>query len=322
MFESILGRFVSYPRKRYSQDGWDLDLAVITDNIIVMSLPSTSWPETLYRNNLSQVKAFLDANHASQYKVFDFRAEGAGYSDADWNNRVSHFPFVDHHPPSFRLLPRIVDAMHEHLSSLPNATVVVHCKAGKGRSGLSVCSYLVSYQHMAESDARALFTAKRMREGFGEGVSIPSQRRYLRYVETWARKNRTYKDQNVKIESIVVTNLRSGCRLAIRGFKNDGASIETLHDFTDRSEIARRETSGGEEVFEMTPKQPVIIAADVGINLTKGNAFAHFWFNTFFEERDGTKAFTIAWQEVDGWKGTKWRGTRAYDFITVHWSLV
>lgn len=343
----MLGRLISYPRNRYQQDGWDLDLAIITDNIIVMSLPTITFPETMYRNNLSHVKKFLSQHSGNNYKVFDFRAEGAGYPDSAFDFRVSHFPFVDHHPPPFNLLILIVDAIHAHLSSSSShntskgdergeesssssvvaprndsekesATAVVHCKAGKGRSGLSICSYLVTYEDWSEQYARALFTRKRMRPGFGEGVSMPSQRRYLRYMQTWAHTDRRYTAQNVKIDKIKVVGLKAGCRLALRRFKDDGASFDTVHEFSDLLEI----TVNG-DVSVMTPKQPVIIEADVGVVLTKASAFAHFWFNTFFEGgSDGGNFFSIEWQEVDGWKGTKWHGTRAYDSISVFWSLV
>lgn len=323
MFDNMLAKFVSYPRQRYQHDGWNLDLAIITDNIVVMSLPSSSWPENMYRNDLHQVKKFLDSTRADKYKIFDLRAEGAGYLDADWDNRVEHFPFVDHHPPAFKLLPQIVDAMHAHLSSSTDATAVIHCKAGKGRSGLSLCSYLVTHRQWKEADARALFTAKRMREGFGEGVSIPSQLRYLRYVESWARRGRLYNDLQVTIEKVEVVNLRPGSRLAIRGFEDNGAVIKTLHEFDDHAEISSGKVPvSGDVITTMRPSQALVVGGDVGINLTKGNAFAHFWINLYFESLHGATIFKIPWEEVDGWKGTKWRGTRAYDSIAIHWRNV
>ncbi|KAI9153386.1 hypothetical protein LWI28_010623 [Acer negundo] len=55
-----------------------------------------------------------------------------------------------------------------------------HYKAGKGRTGLMVCAYLV-YSGMAAEEALQLYAYKRTTNN--EGVSIPSQRRYVGY---WA----------------------------------------------------------------------------------------------------------------------------------------
>jgi protein-tyrosine phosphatase len=55
--------------------------------------------------------------------------------------------------------------------------VVVHYRAGKGRSGTMACLYLISECGWAPNDALARFTERRMRPGFGEGVSILSQLR-------------------------------------------------------------------------------------------------------------------------------------------------
>ncbi|KAI6670323.1 hypothetical protein NL676_005208 [Syzygium grande] len=55
-----------------------------------------------------------------------------------------------------------------------------HYKAGKGRTGLMVCTYLV-YIGLSAEEALQLYAQKRTTNN--EGVSIPSQRRYVGY---WA----------------------------------------------------------------------------------------------------------------------------------------
>ncbi len=70
----MLRRLVSCPRKRCE----DLDMAFVTDNIIVMSMPAHSFPETMYRNTLCNVRTFLDCYAKEGWRIFDFRAEGAG----------------------------------------------------------------------------------------------------------------------------------------------------------------------------------------------------------------------------------------------------
>lgn len=317
MLQSLISKFVSYPRNQYTHDGHDLDLAIITDKIAVMSLPATTFPQTLYRNQLHKVKEFLDSRYIQdskpQWKVFEFRAEGAGYEDSAFEGKVAHFPFPDHHPPPFALLPRIVDAMHEHLSQAGVPLAVLHCKAGKGRSGLATCSYLVAWAGWDEADARRLFTEKRMRPGFGEGVSIPSQQRYLTYVQKWTKAGKQpYTNANVTLERLEVVGLQRGYTIAVRRFEEDGKTIRTLHEFSKAAEI-----SVTESVTTLTPDSPLIVPKDVCIYVSTGTAWAHFWFNTSFE---GPGHFRIDWCDVDGWKGTRLRANQAYDSIAVHWT--
>ena len=109
-------------------------------------------------------------------------------------------------------------SMHDWLKGqeVPSGRVaIIHCKAGKGRSGTVACSYLISEEGWAAKDALTRFTSKRMRAGFGEGVSILSQQRWIRYVEWWARHNKVYVDRSIEILEIRVWGLRDGVKVAV-----------------------------------------------------------------------------------------------------------
>ena len=95
--------------------------------------------------------------------------------------------------------------------------VVVHCKAGKGRSGTIACSYLISEEGWAAQDALARFTSRRMRAGFGEGVSIPSQLRWIKYVAWWADHGKAYVEGAVEILEVRVWGLRDGVKVSVEG---------------------------------------------------------------------------------------------------------
>lgn len=57
---------------------------------------------------------------------------------------------------------------------------VVHCKAGKGRTGLMICSWLLYCKEWTDpNDAMNFYAA--MRTYNMKGVTIPSQIRYIRY---------------------------------------------------------------------------------------------------------------------------------------------
>ena len=130
---SLLRQIVAGPRARHPEAG--LDLCYVTDNIIATSGPSGTFPQIAYRNPLKEVVKFLDSKHGAEWAIWEFRAEGTGYPDEEVYGRVRHYPWPDHHPPPFALIPLIVGSMKNWLHEKEGRVVVVHCKAGKGRSG-------------------------------------------------------------------------------------------------------------------------------------------------------------------------------------------
>ena len=116
--------------------------------------------------------------------------------------------------------------------------VVVHCKAGKGRSGTMACSYLIAEEGWSPEDALARFTERRMRPKFGSGVSIPSQLRWVSYVDRWANKGgKKYVDRPVEIEEIHVWGLRHGVKVTVEGFVEEGKKIQVFHTFKPEERI-------------------------------------------------------------------------------------
>jgi len=109
--------------------------------------------------------------------------------------------------------------------------VVVHCKAGKGRSGTVACSYLISEEGWAVKDALERFTARRMRSGFGAGVGIPSQLRWVSYVDHWAKSQKLYVERQIEILELHVWGLRDGVKVAVEGYIEEGRTIRTFHIF-------------------------------------------------------------------------------------------
>lgn len=109
--------------------------------------------------------------------------------------------------------------------------VVVHCKAGKGRSGTAACSYLISEEGWTIDDALLRFTARRMRSGFGAGISIPSQLRWITYVDRWTKHRKLYVERQVELLEVHVWGLRDGVKVAVQGFVDEGRTIKNFHTF-------------------------------------------------------------------------------------------
>ncbi|KAI1386619.1 phosphatases II [Hypoxylon trugodes] len=260
---SLLRQIVAGPRARHPEAG--LDLCYVTDNIIATSGPSQTYPQRAYRNPLDRLVAFLDSKHGKNWAIWEFRGEGTGYPDELVYNRIRHYPWPDHHPPPFRLVPMIVASMRNWLNGNDldadavgtseekknivgkvldswkdkkgNRVVVVHCKAGKGRSGTMACSYLIAECGWTPEEALARFTERRMRPKFGAGVTIPSQLRWIGYVDRWAKGGKKYVDRELEIVEIHVWGLRSGVKLSVEGFVDGGRKIKVFHTFTKKERL-------------------------------------------------------------------------------------
>ena len=178
---------------------------------------------------------FLDRKHGEDWAIWEFRAEGTGYPDSEVYGRIHHYPWPDHHPPPFALVPNIMASMRNWLQDplveKGKRVVVVHCKAGKGRSGTVASSYLISHEGWEIQDALRQFTERRMRVGFGSGVSIPSQLRWINYVDLWNKAGKTYIDRPVEVLEIHAWGLRDGVKVAIQCYIEEGRKIKTLHVF-------------------------------------------------------------------------------------------
>ena len=148
--------------------------------------------------------------------------------------RIHHFPWPDHHPPPFALIPPMMATMRNWLhEGEGKRVVVVHCKAGKGRSGTAACSYLISEEGWKAEDAMKRFTERRMRVRFGEGVSIPSQLRWVGYVDRWVNNmGKMYVERPVEIMEIHVWGLRDGVKVAVEGYVDEGRTIKRFHIFS------------------------------------------------------------------------------------------
>ncbi|KAI0399700.1 phosphatases II [Xylaria palmicola] len=275
---SLLRQIVAGPRARHPEAG--LDLCYVTDNIIATSGPSQTYPQRAYRNPLDRLVKFLDDRHGKNWAIWEFRAEGTGYPDALVYNRIRHYPWPDHHPPPFRLVPMILASMRdwlsgndleadvsdagEHKSKLATQVlnalkhnkdervVVVHCKAGKGRSGTMACSYLIAECGWTPKEAIARFTERRMRPNFGPGVSIPSQVRWLSYVDRWTKGGKKYVDRDIEILEVHVWGLRNGVKIAVEGFVDEGKKIKVFHTFSKKErQIVEGNAPGGSGMMDM-----------------------------------------------------------------------
>lgn len=171
---------VSQQKRRFQEDGFDLDLSYITERIIAMGFPSDN-SEKLFRNPYQEVLRFFEKYHIHRYKVYNLATERQYVDENKFpTGRFCHYPFDDHNPPPFNLILPFCKDVHNFLSENENNVVAIHCKAGKGRTGTCIAAYLVYTGIIANAEKALLYFAQN-RTWNSKGVTIPSQQRYVYY---------------------------------------------------------------------------------------------------------------------------------------------
>jgi hypothetical protein len=98
----------------------------------------------------------LDESHAEHYLVFNLSQRVYDYEK--FHGRVVDWcGFPDHHGAPLPLLIRTVKAMHEFLMADPRNVVVVHCLAGKGRTGTVIVAFMLYVGLFRTPNAASVF---------------------------------------------------------------------------------------------------------------------------------------------------------------------
>lgn len=270
-----LKSLVSKRRQRYTKDGFNLDLTYITSNLIAMGFPAEKF-EGVYRNHIDDVIKFLEAKHKGHYKIYNLCSERS--YDQNRFPLVAHYPFDDHNPPRLELIEPFCDDVHSWLSQDKNNVAAVHCKAGKGRTGLMVCCYLLhSQQYLTAQDALNFYGSMRTKDK--KGVTIPSQRRYVGYYASLVQETLLYSPV-----SLVVRAIRLEPAPLFNGTQDVLFTITQENEKLYSSPI--NEVKKGVAIVELPLNQYIPITGDIKIEFRKKvmrkEKMFHFWFNTFF----------------------------------------
>ncbi|CAG0890058.1 unnamed protein product [Cyprideis torosa] len=274
---------VSKKKKRYKEDGFDLDLAYIMENIIAMGFPASRL-EGVYRNHIDDVVKFLELKHAGHYKIYNLCSE-RDYDASKFKCEIGHYPFDDHNPPNLGIIRPFCEDMAEWLGRNEQNVAAVHCKAGKGRTGVMICCYLL-HKGLFSSAETALDHYGKQRAHDRQGVTIPSQRRYVEYYSLLIRSNLQYKPVTCLLKAVEMTplpNISNLNSVQMTLFQLDQGT-QTEKKRTAEIVVIKGTVEGNSLKFVVN--KPV--RGDIKIEVTHINKLMqkekllHCWFNTFF----------------------------------------
>ena len=226
---NFLKRLVSKKKRRLQTEYYDLDMAYITERVIGMGFPAIG-AETLYRNSRDDLKAFLDRFHG-EYKVYNLCIEkGRIYEKELWDEKkVALFPFNDHAPCPIKLILDFCVDICIYLAANPKGVAAIHCKAGKGRTGVMIVSYLI-FSGLCQTTEEALKHYASQRTLNNKGVTIPSQIRYIKYFESYLYAN--YEKPFLKcIPKMIKYDLNKGYKNMILNYNTDLSYFTTSNKF-------------------------------------------------------------------------------------------
>jgi phosphatidylinositol-3,4,5-trisphosphate 3-phosphatase/dual-specificity protein phosphatase PTEN len=291
-----LRALVSRKKVRFQEDDFDLDLTYISPRVIAMAAPTEGLSAAL-RNPFADVERFFVQRHAGVAKIYDLRGEaGASYSPTRFGGSTAAFRFFDHNPAPLALLAAAVDDMVAWLAAAPEHVVAVHCKAGKGRTGMVVSALLLRLGAApTAADALKLFGEARTHDG--KGVTIPSQIRYVHYYEALLRapappRQRTLRLLHVRMHTVPNFDLTTGCDPFFDVRQGDG-KLQVFNWLTAHGGRVKNYKPRTTSVvdFPLWPKHDVRITGDTKMvfydkdDYSEPDKMFHFWFHTAFVER-------------------------------------
>jgi protein-tyrosine phosphatase len=314
-------RLVSKQKRRFQDSDFDLDMSYITEKVIAMGFPSTG-VETMYRNSLSDIIKFFHIRHNDHVKVYNLCLEKDRIYNKNVfpNAKVGLFPATDHNPSPIKLILEFCIDICLYLINNPEGVAAVHCKAGKGRTGVMICSYLV-FSGLCQSSEMAFRYYARVRTKNNTGVTIASQKRYIKYFETFLQANfyppymnlipkiieshfsfLIDNNDNIKINNILQSfQTEKSYFISPNKFKLKGLKLGPLPkgkelkikicNFVDskfklpKKTLNENKNSDSDDIYyEQTYDPPLIIHSDIKIKIKKDINFflwVNLWYSTW-----------------------------------------
>lgn len=296
---------VSKKKKRFQADGFNLDLAYITPNLIAMGYPSLKL-EGVYRNPMDTMIKFLNQRHSGAYKIYNLCSERQ-YDPSYFEGRVARFPFDDHNACPFSLIHAFCLDVHDWLSQHPQNLAAVHCKAGKGRTGLMIACYMV-FSGLYPKAADSLKYYAQQRTFNASGVTIPSQIRYVYYYQEYLSH------LTAPTLHVLPPNLKHSVEFSSITFVNCPKSISEftfkVDNFRSEGKLVEYTSLGWEKKVDgdnltyipaSSATEKVYLVNDVRVLIkNKKGKLTQLWFHTrFLSRKEARIMLTLTKKELD-----------------------
>lgn len=236
----------------------DLDLSFITSRIAVMSFPAEG-VESALKNNIEDVRLYLDAKHPGTYAVYNLCLRK--YRPSRFHNRVSECGWPGRRAPNLMNLYSICKNMHLWLKQNPKNVCIVHCLDGRAASAVVVCSFLCFCHLFTTAEAAVyMFSMKRCPPGIW-----PSHKRYIEYMcDMMAEEPIIPHSKPILIKAISMTpvplfsKLRNGCRPFCEVYVGDERVATTSQEY-DKMRDFRSDDAKAEIPLDVTVQGDVLI---------------------------------------------------------------
>ncbi|XP_037113989.1 cyclin-G-associated kinase isoform X2 [Syngnathus acus] len=236
----------------------DLDISYITSRIAVMSFPAEG-VESAIKNNIEDVRLFLDSRHPGHYAVYNLSRRS--YRPSRFHNRVSECNWQVRRSPHLRSLYSVCKNMHQWLKQDQRNICVVHCLDGRAASAVAVCSFLCFCRLFTTAEAAVyMFSMKRCPPGIA-----PSHKRYIEYMcDMMAEEPIVPHGKPVLIHAITMTPVplfnkqRNGCRPFCEVYVGDERVLTTSQEY-DRMKDFKMEDGRAEIPLNVTVQGDVLV---------------------------------------------------------------
>uniref|UniRef100_A0A672HU02 Cyclin-G-associated kinase n=1 Tax=Salarias fasciatus TaxID=181472 RepID=A0A672HU02_SALFA len=237
----------------------DLDISYITSRIAVMPFPAEGVESAMNKNNIEDVRLFLDSRHAGHYAVYNLSKRS--YRPSRFHNRVSECNWQPRRAPNLRSLYSVCKNMHQWLKQDQRNICIVHCTDGRAASAVAVCSFLCFCRLFTTAEAAVyMFSMKR----FPPGIA-PSHKRYIEYMcDMMADEPIIPHSKPVTIRSIVMTPVplfnkqRNGCRPFCEVYVGDERVLTTSQEY-DKMKDFKIEDGRAEIPLNVTVQGDVLV---------------------------------------------------------------
>ncbi|XP_061672932.1 cyclin-G-associated kinase [Syngnathoides biaculeatus] len=236
----------------------DLDMSYITSRIAVMSFPAEG-VESAIKNNIEDVRLFLDSRHPGHYAVYNLSKRS--YRPSRFHNRVSECKWQVRRSPNLRSLYSVCKNMHQWLKQDQRNICVVHCLDGRAASAVAVCSFLCFCRLFTTAEAAVyMFSMKRCPPGIA-----PSHKRYIEYMcDMMAEEPIIPHCKPVIIHAITMTPVplfnkqRNGCRPFCEVYVGDERVLTTSQEY-DKMKDFKIEDGRAEIPLNVTVQGDVLV---------------------------------------------------------------